>query len=331
MTMNPIWITEQDVVELMQLPTAIEALEQSMAAEYKGEARNMNKTMLQYGKSNLHALGGQYGSLVGTKTWTHAESGTCPLLLLWDAQNGQIVAIIEAFALGNLRTGATSGLATKWASSPDSTIMAIAGCGKQALSQVAAVLAVRPIEELRAFSQTFEKSEAFADKVSQELNIKAVAVPTMEEAAAQADVITLATRATEPFLCSRFVKNGAHINAIGAIGPDREEFSQDLFERAGTICADALDSVKKLSREFIRQFENQSWDRVKPIGQVIADGQLAWDPNGISLFKAMGMGLSDVALGDAILKLAINAGKGRAIEPPKKSPIKLSVGTTKIN
>lgn len=151
MSTSPIWITEQDVVELMQLPNAIQALEKSMAAEYKGDAKNMNKTMLQYGKSNLHALGGQYGSLVGTKTWAHAESGTSPLLILWDEKNGQIAAIIEAFALGNLRTGATSGLATKWMSSPDASVMAIAGCGKQALPQVAAVAAVRAIKEVRVY------------------------------------------------------------------------------------------------------------------------------------------------------------------------------------
>lgn len=331
MSTSPIWITEQDVVELMQLPNAIQALEKSMAAEYKGDAKNMNKTMLQYGKSNLHALGGQYGSLVGTKTWAHAESGTSPLLILWDEKNGQIAAIIEAFALGNLRTGATSGLATKWMSSPDASVMAIAGCGKQALPQVAAVAAVRAIKEVRVYSPTFEKSEAFAEKVSRELNINAVALKTMEETVNQADVITLATRATAPFLYSRFVKDGAHINAIGAIGPDREEFSQDIFERTGTICADALDSVKKLSREFTKQFEEQSWDSVQPIGQVIAEGKLAHDSSRISLFKAMGMGLSDVALGDAILKMALTAGMGRLIEQPQKSPIKLNANSAESN
>lgn len=323
MSNHPIWITEKEVVDLMLLPDAIRALETSMSAEYKGEARNMRKTMLQYGKSNLHALGGQIGSIVGTKTWVHAESGTCPLLLLWDAHTGQLIAVIEAFALGNLRTGATSGLATKWLSSPRSTIMAIAGSGKQALSQVAAVIAVRPIRELRVFSPNADKREAFAKTAADELGIMCLSTDSMEEAAAGADIITLATRASEPFLHSRFLKDGAHVNAIGAIGPDREEFGQDLFDRANTICVDSLESTKELSREFMRRFEKLSWESVVTLGQVVAEGHSRYNPDCISLFKAMGMGLSDVAIGDAVVKEAIRTGRGRPIDPPKKCPIRL--------
>jgi ornithine cyclodeaminase len=320
---TPIWLTEQDVVDLMQLPDAIDALERSMAAEFAGQARNMSKTMLQYGKSNLHALGGQLGSLVGAKSWVHAESGTCPMLMLWDAHDGQLVAVIEAFAMGNLRTGGTSGLATKWLSSPQSKVMGIVGCGKQALSQVAGVVAVRPISEVRAFDRKPENCQAFAAKVERELGVKAIATTSAEQAAAGADVVTLVTRATEPFMYGRFLKDGAHVNAIGAIGPDREEFAQDLFDRAGVVCVDYLDAVKQMSREFNRYFAGPSWDSVRTLGQVIAEGRPTWDPTRISLFKAMGMGLSDVAIGAAVVERAVRAGKGRAIEPPKKALLRL--------
>jgi len=324
-TSTPIWLTEQNVVDLMQLPEAIAALEHSLAAEHAGQARNMGKTMLQYGKSNLHALGGQLDKLVGTKTWAHAEAGTSPLLLLWDAHDGQLVAVIEAFALGNMRTGGTSGLATKWMAAPDASVMAIIGCGKQALSQVASVAAVRPIAELRAYSRTAEKQESFSARVESELGIRAVAVDTVEAATDGADVVTLATRATAPILHGRFLKPGAHVNAIGAIGPDREEFTQDLFYRAGAICVDYLDGVKKLSTEFKQQFEGTSWDRVRTLGNVIAGGQPVWQSDRISVFKAMGMGLSDVALGASLVERARQAGVGRLIEPPKKVPIRFRV------
>ncbi|MFV8631218.1 ornithine cyclodeaminase family protein [Ralstonia pseudosolanacearum] len=323
MSTKPIWLTEKDVVELMQLPDAIAALEHSLAAECTGQARNMGKTMLQYGKSNLHALGGQLETLVGTKSWVHAEAGTCPLLMLWNAHDGQLVAIIEAFAMGNLRTGGTSGVATKWMSSPDAAVMAIIGCGKQALAQVASVVAVRPITELRAFARSADTRQAFADRVERELGIRAVPAASVEAATDGADVITLATRATEPILYSRFLRQGAHVNAIGAIGPDREEFAQDLFEHAGAICVDYLDGVKQLSREFRHRFGDGSWDRVRTLGSVIAAGQAVWQPTRISLFKAMGMGLSDVAIGAALVARARHAGLGRPIDPPKKAPIRL--------
>src|SRR5687767_13309552 len=147
----PLWLTEQDVVELIDLRDAIAALENALREEAAGAATNMTKTLLQYGKANLHAIGGKLGGLVGTKTWAHTEGGTCPLLLLWDAGDGQLVAVIEAFALGNMRTGGISGVATDWMASRDARSLAIIGTGKQGLSQVGAVLAVRPIEELRVF------------------------------------------------------------------------------------------------------------------------------------------------------------------------------------
>src|SRR5438093_12304737 len=114
-----IWITEAEVVQLMDLRDAIAALEAAMREEARGEAHNMTKTLLQYGKANLHAIGGKLGNLVGTKSWVHTEGGTCPLLLLWDAADGSLVAVIEAFALGNLRTGGISGVATAWMAAPE--------------------------------------------------------------------------------------------------------------------------------------------------------------------------------------------------------------------
>src|SRR5258708_20479366 len=93
----------------------------------------MTKTLLQYGKSNLHAIGGKLGHLVGTKTWTHTQGGTCPLLLLWSADDGSLVAVIEAFALGNLRTGGISGGAADRMARKDARGMAHHAAGNQAL------------------------------------------------------------------------------------------------------------------------------------------------------------------------------------------------------
>src|SRR5437899_7434644 len=150
---DAIWITEAEVVQLMDLRDAIAALEAAMREEARGEAHNMTKTLLQYGKNNLHAIGGKLGNLVGTKTWTHTQGGTCPLLLLWSADDGSLVAVIEAFALGNLRTGGISGGAADWMARRDAKVLAMAGPGKQAVAQAGTKLGVRPIEWLRVLSQ----------------------------------------------------------------------------------------------------------------------------------------------------------------------------------
>src|SRR5438309_11315162 len=141
---DAIWTTEAEVVQLMDLKDAIVALEAALREEASGEAQNMTKTLLQYGKNNLHAIGGKLGNLVGTKTWTHTQGGTCPLLLLWSAEDGSLVAVVEAFALGNLRTRGSSGVAADWMARQDAKVMAIAGTGKQAVAQVGTMLAVPP-------------------------------------------------------------------------------------------------------------------------------------------------------------------------------------------
>ncbi|WP_326542733.1 ornithine cyclodeaminase family protein [Pseudorhodoferax sp.] len=319
-----LWISESDVAALLTMPEAIAALAPALAAEARGEAGSMPKTMLQYnGHSNLHALGGRLQGLVGTKTWAHTEHGTSPLLMLWDAHDGGLRAVVEAFALGNLRTGATSGLATQQLAHPAARRLAIAGTGKQALAQVAAVLAVRPIDQVQVWGRDAAKAAAFAARVRDTLELDAQAAPSFAEAARGADVVTLATRAAEPFASAQHFKPGAHVNAIGAIGPDREEFMQDVFDHASLVCTDQLAAAQKLSREFRRRYEGRDWNEVLTLGSVILQDRRrgAWDD--LSLFKAMGMGLSDVALGSAVLERAQARGLGRPIPQPKKAPIQL--------
>src|SRR5215510_11307092 len=166
----------------MELREAVAALEAALREEARGEAHNMTKTLLQYGKNNLHAIGAKLGGLVGTKTWTHTQGGTCPLLLLWSAEDGSLVAVIEAFALGNLRTGGISGVAADWMERKDAKVMALAGTGKQALAQVGTMLAVRQIERLQIYSPRAESREEFAKKAREEFGVQTVPCASAAEA-----------------------------------------------------------------------------------------------------------------------------------------------------
>ena len=118
---QPIWITEQDVVELLDLGDAIAALEKGLRQEASGQAQNMTKTQLTWGHNNLHAIGAVFTEqrLAATKTWAHTEGGATPLSFVIGADDGSIKAIIEAFALGQMRTGGISGVATDWLAAPD--------------------------------------------------------------------------------------------------------------------------------------------------------------------------------------------------------------------
>jgi alanine dehydrogenase len=324
MSADAIWITEAEVVQLMDLREAIAALEAALREEARGEAQNMTKTLLQYGKNNLHAIGAKLGTLVGTKTWTHTQGGTCPLLLLWSAEDGSLVAVVEAFALGNLRTGGISGVAADWMARKDAKVMAIAGTGKQALAQVGTMLAVRPIERLQIYSPRQESREEFAKKARDEFGVETAACASVAEACKGAHIVTLVTRATQPFLKADVLDRGTHLNAVGAIAPDREEFAPDVFDRATRVAVDNLASVQQLSREFMNRYASRGWAEVTPLSKLIAQGRRRSDADDVSLFKAMGMGISDLALGAELVRRARERGVGRALPQPKKAKARLA-------
>lgn len=315
---EPIWIQEADVVDLMALPDAIEALRAGLSEEAAGRAANMVKTHATWGNgSTLHAIGAVFegAGTVGTKTWAHTEGGAAPLLILFDARSGAVQAIIEAFALGQMRTGGICGLATDLLARADAVHMAMIGTGKQSLSQIAAVAAVRPLKRVSVWSPTPVHREALAGKVESALGIKAVAPSSLSEALAGADIVTLATRARTPFLQTDMLPQGVHVNAVGAITPERAEFDSHLLRRATLLAADSVPQVRQLSREFMDAFgaDETGWRRVRPLCALIGENARRPADADLTLFKAMGMGISDLSLGIALLERAHAAGLGRPL------------------
>ncbi len=176
----------------------------------------MPKTMLQFGRNNLHALGARLGDYVGTKTWAHTEGGTCPLLLRWNADDGQLAAVIEAFALGNLRTGGTTGsghglagvrgrgVSWPWRAPASKLCRRRPRYWRCAISARCASTAPRP----PAGKLAARIADEFGDRA-----VQARACASMAAACDGADVVTLATRAREPFLHGGMPRAGSHLNA----------------------------------------------------------------------------------------------------------------------
>ncbi len=324
MTGSPRWISEADVVQLMHLGDAIEALTRGLLEEAAGSARNMDKTAAHWGKSsNMHAIGAVFegANVFGTKTWGNTpEGGSTPLLILWDATTAKLLAIIEARALGQMRTAAMSAIATRWMSEEGADDLAIIGSGKQALTQAAAVAAVRPLRRIRVYSPTPAKRIAFAEKLRNAF--PGAEIRVADDAAGATDgaaIITLITRAREPVITASMVARGAHVNAAGAVTNERREFSQDLFPRAALVAVDTLPATRALSAEFIDWYDGKlggDWTGVQRISAIVAAARPRPPATDLSLFKPMGMGISDLSLGIEIVRRAQASGTGRAMAPP---------------
>jgi ornithine cyclodeaminase len=248
----------------------------------------------------LHALGGVIpgAELAGTKTWAHTRGGAAPLLILFDTRDGSVRALVEAFALGQLRTGAVAGVATRWLARADADELALIGTGKQARAQVEAVAHVRRLRRVRVFSPTAAHRAGFVRELARVVDAVVEEAASAAAAVAGAPIVTLATRATTPVLQADMIAPGTHINAIGAITPERVELADDVLASSHRIVVDSLSAARQLSRELQTYCAARpaEWDRVIPLCQLIANPSARGTAE-VTLFKAMGMGLCDVALG----------------------------------
>jgi alanine dehydrogenase len=322
-----LWIGEADVVAAIDMAGAIAALEKGLQAEARGTAQNMTKTHVAWSGGTLHAIGAVFNEdgVAGTKTWAHTAGGASPLLVLFDSGSGALKAVIEAFALGQLRTGAASGVATRWLARPDADELALIGTGKQALSQAAAVAAVRPLRRMRVFGRDPGRRAQLAARAREELGLEVREASTVEEAVRDAPIVTTVTRATEPFLRAGMLARGAHVNAVGAITPAGAEVADDAIARCSRVVVDSIPQAQRLSRELIGRFgsEPAGWTAVESLASVVASGRPRSDAVDLTLFKSLGMGVSDLALGIDVYRAALERGLGRRLPAPARATPRL--------
>lgn len=319
------WITESEVCDLIDLVDAIGVVRRALGVPR--ENWTMGKAHATWdGVNTLHALGGGLGArgIVGTKTWAHTGHGATPLVVLWDANDGRLLAVIEAFALGQLRTAAMSGVATDALARTDACVAAIIGTGKQAFAQLAALAAVRELRAVRVWSPTPEHCQRFAERVA-ELELAEVHVAEdVAEAAAGAQLITTVTRARQPFLHPDHVCAEAHVNAIGAITPERCEVGAELVARCDPIVADDPGAARELATELAGA------SSVLALRDVLANPELATRRAAPSLFKAVGVGLADVALSAELFDRAVASGIGRQLPEPRRHVPRLVTPTNEV-
>lgn len=325
----PLWITERDVVELLSLPEAIDALGRTLALEAGGGAANLPKTHLMVaGNDAMHAIGAAVAGagVCGFKTWVNVGGRSETTLTLFSLDDGACLAVVEATALGQMRTAAMTGVGTRALAPADADEMGLVGTGKQALPQIAAVHAVRPLSAVRVASRNPGTRARFAEAAAAELGIRVDAVETVEDAVAGMPVVTLVTNSTEAFLSAGMLAPGSHLNAMGAIVPARREFTDDVFDRADVLVVDSVEAVRGLSSEFRGRFgeDGAGWRRVRPVSSLVSGGGGRPPSADVTLFKAMGMGISDLALAVEVLERARAAGRGQAAPERVKLPPRLA-------
>jgi ornithine cyclodeaminase len=306
MNSSTVLITEAQVTEMVGMAESIAAVQRGLQSEAAGLARAEPKIVMPSGNgtSALHILGAAVAGLgiAGVKCFVQSPSGGRPLLSVFDVADSRPLAVIEASALSNLRTGALAGIATRCLAADDADELAVIGSGKQAWTQVAAVVATRHLKRIRVWSPTRARCEAFAGKIAATHGIETVAAASPRDALAGALIVTLAARVDAPLIAPDMLARGAHINAIGITVPGRSELPAGIFPRCAAICVDSLATVQASSDEFRSYFKTQDhWCEVRPLAALAASASARPEGADLTLYKGMGSAVADLAMAAAIL------------------------------
>jgi alanine dehydrogenase len=316
-----LYLTEQDVTGLFTMPDALAAVEAVFKAQAAGEATNEARRRVRAAGATLHVMSGaaadfEGAGYLGLKAYTVAAGKARFYVQLFDAATGELLAFVEADKLGQMRTGAASGVATKYLARADAATVGVYGAGWQAASQLAAVCAVRDIKRVRVYSRTPERREKFCAQMRAELQLDDVAPAARPEEAADADIVITITSAREPVLEGAWLPPGAHVNAAGGNSVLRREFDDAVVTRSSFVAVDSLDQAKVEAGELIAAVERGAltWERVRELRHVVS-GELKGrqDDRQITLFKSLGLAIEDVAAAAIVYRKAKERGVGREI------------------
>jgi ornithine cyclodeaminase/alanine dehydrogenase-like protein (mu-crystallin family) len=231
---------------------------------------------------------------------------------LFDAADGRPRALIEGDWLGRLRTGAASGLATKYLARREASILTVIGAGTQALTQVLAVAAVRSLREVRVFSRDAAHRATFADQLAAAVDIPVRPMASLKDAIDGADIVTTMTTAAQPIFPGEWLQAGQHLNVCGSNMPDRREVDGRTIARTDLLVADEVDAARLEAGDLIlAEREGQlNWGRVHSVRDVVDGAMGPRQPSDVTLFKSVGLAIEDVAAGAAVLQLAEAGGVG---------------------
>jgi ornithine cyclodeaminase/alanine dehydrogenase-like protein (mu-crystallin family) len=311
-----LWLTEQDVRALLSLPELVGAMERALSAFSAGQVTQPVRTAIEVADrtffASMPAHDGANG-ILGAKLVTvypgNAERGLhthFAAISLFDAETGELAAVMDGRYITELRTAAASAVSVKHLARPDASTLAILGSGVQARSHLEALPLVREFRRVRAWSPNSDHLREFARGPVEPAE-------SAENAVRGADVVLIATSAVKPAIASSWVEDGAHVIAIGACRPSQREIDPELVARAA-LFTDSRAAILRESGDVIQSIGEGRFgeDHIRAeLGEVI-NGSQPGRRSGeeVTLYKSLGLAIEDLAAADLVYRRAREAGRG---------------------
>jgi alanine dehydrogenase len=321
-----ILLSKSDVISILDMKTTMDIVEQAFAAFYEGSALMPQRTAIPVPEQEGLALFmpayikkiGGLGAKVVTVYKNNVPKYKLPTvlgtILILDEKTGNTEAIMDGGFITAMRTGAVSGIATKYMANKDSKTASIIGSGIQAKTQVWATCEAMRYEKYYVYSiDPPEAIDKFCSEMQEKHGIPFVRANSAEEAVRMADVLTLATSSKEPIIDGDWLKPGCHINGIGAHSPSMREIDEKTVLKA-RIVADYTDACLAEAGEFIIPMNEGKWSKdmiAGDLGAVITGNVKGRTSHyEITIFKSVGLAIQDISTALAVFRLAKEKGIG---------------------
>ncbi len=311
-----LYITEQEVKSLVTMNDALDALDDAFGKWSDVSTANLPRRRLPLAVRSLNVMAAAVpgSDIFGYRAYTSAIRFN--LLVLLSLKEERPLALIECGWLSRTRTGAASGIATKYLARKDAKVFSIIGTGRISADQVRAVAAVRDLELIKIFSRNEEKRQRFADQIAEELGIAVEVSQSAQSCVTDADVVTTSTNASEPVFLGEWLQPGMHVNGVGANDGKRCEVDDATVLASDIVAVDQIEQAHIEAGVLIKLVEEGKffWTGVTELGSIVENPNLQRSGDDqITFFHSLGLAFEDVAFGRLIYDKAVTAGIGRDI------------------
>lgn len=302
-------LQESDVERLLDMPTALEAVEEALRQHGLGQASNQPRRRVFVPNGILHVMSGGMPTwgVMGLKAYAAVKGRVRFAVLLFSTETGELLALIEADRLGQIRTGAASGIATKYLARSDASVVGIFGTGRQAESQLQATCAVRRVQEIRAYGRDPDRRRRFCAEMERLLGRPVRPAESPEQVVKGADILITITTSKEPLFDGRLVEPGQHLNVAGSNAVQKREVDDETIRRADRIVVDQIEDAQIESGDLVGPVSRglTSWDRMRELGEVVCGKVPGRERREeVTLFKSNGLAIEDVAAARKVLERA---------------------------
>lgn len=324
-------LTAEDIKKVFTMKEALEADKKAFSLLSQGKSVVPLRTNIDIPKSQGQALFmpayvediNSIGIKIVSVFPKNAERGKPSIpakMVLVDGETGEVVCLMDGTYLTRLRTGAAAGIATEYLAKKDAKSGAIFGTGGQAAMQLEAMVTVRSLEHVMVYDINTDRATEFSERLQEELKwsgTKIVPAKSAEDALSNADIITAVTTSKKPVFDGRLVKKGAHINGVGSYTHEMQELDEYIIKSADKVFVDSVDAAMSEAGDLIIPMEKGiiTKDRINgEIGQVIL-GEVPGrtSDNEITVFKTVGVAVTDVVNGFSIYKKALELNIGQNV------------------